>query len=132
HTEALQKEFNLTYEEAERLKRGEALDKVRPEEAHPVMLNASQEIFTEVSRSMDYFRSSSQQPEIREVILSGGSALVQDFAARLSEKIGVQVSPAEPFRNIHIPSKFDSSFIEEVAPIAAVAVGLAMRRQGDR
>jgi len=42
------------------------------------------------------------------------------------------VRKAEPFRNIKIPKKFDLLNLEEVAPMLAVAVGLAMRRPGDR
>jgi type IV pilus assembly protein PilM len=38
----------------------------------------------------------------------------------------------QPFKNIKIPKKFDVTYIEEVSPMAAVAVGLALRRPGDR
>jgi len=132
HTDALQKEFNITYEEAERLKRGELPEKVKPEEATSVMVNASNEIFGEVSRSLDYFKSSTLQAEVQEVILSGGCALIKDFPRLLSEKIGIPVMLAQPFKNIMIPKKLDMTFIEETAAIAAVAVGLAIRRPGDR
>jgi type IV pilus assembly protein PilM len=132
HTDALQKEFNVTYEEAERLKRGGSMEKVKPEEASALVVSASAEICNEVSRSLDYFRSSTLQAEVQEVILSGGCALIRDFPQLLSEKIGIEVRVAEPFKNILIPKKFDVSFVEDVAPIAAVAVGLAIRRPGDR
>ncbi|MCL5022297.1 MAG: pilus assembly protein PilM [Nitrospirae bacterium] len=132
HTDALQKEFNITYDEAERLKRGEAIEKVKPEDASSLIISASGEIFSEVSRSLDYFKSSTLQAEVDEVILSGGCGLIRDFPRLLAEKIGIQVKNAEPFRNIVIPKKFDMSFVEEIAPIAAVSVGLAMRRPGDR
>lgn len=132
YTEALQKEFNITYEDAERLKRGEALEKVTPEEASPLIMHASGDIIGEVSRSLDYFRTSTHNPEIREVILSGGCSLIKDFQRLLSEKVGIAVNKAEPFRNIKISKKLDASYIEEIAPIAAVVVGLAIRRPGDR
>ncbi len=131
-TEALQKEYNISYEEAERLKRGEILDKVNPEEAHVIISRAVSDISSEVSRSLGYFKSSTSQQEIHEVILSGGCALIHEFPKLLSEKITIAVRTAEPFRNIQIPKKFDRSYIEDVAPIAAVAVGLAIRRPGDR
>lgn len=132
HSDALQKEFNITYEEAERLKRGEPAEKVKPEDAETVIVSASNEIFSEVSRSFDYFRGSTMQAEVQELILSGGCALLRDFPRLLSEKIGIPVMLAEPFKNIVIPKKFELSLIEEVGPIAAVAMGLAMRRPGDR
>ncbi len=132
HTDALQKEFNVTHEEAERLKRGEAVEKVKSEDAYSLIVTVSNDIFSEVSRSIDYFRSSALQAEVNEVILSGGCALIKDFPDLLSEKIGIEVRVAAPFKNIVIPKKFDAAFIEEMAPIAAVAVGLATRRPGDR
>ncbi len=132
HTDALQKEFNITYEEAERLKRGEMLEKVKPDEVTSLIGNASNEIFSEVSRSLDYFKSSTLQTDVQEVILSGGCALMKDFPRLLSEKIGIPVMVAEPFKNIVLPKKFDLTYIEEMAPIGAVAVGLAIRRPGDR
>src|SRR4030065_391692 len=44
HTEALQREFNLTYETAEKLKKGEPVENVAPEDALPVIELASEEI----------------------------------------------------------------------------------------
>src|SRR4030043_1777073 len=44
HTEVLQREFNLTYDVAERLKRGEAVENVSPQDAYSVMELASEEI----------------------------------------------------------------------------------------
>lgn len=132
HSEALQKEFNLSYEDAERLKRGEALERVNDEDARTVIESSSSEILNEVLRALDYFRASSSQPSIEGVILSGGCALIKGFPSLLSEKIGIGVKVAEPFKNIQIPKRFDRAYIEEIAPITAIAVGLAMRRPGDR
>jgi len=127
HTEVLQREFNLTYEVAERLKRGEPVENVSPQDAFSVMELASEEIIGEVNRSLEYFHE-----EINEVILSGGCALVRDFPKLLAEKIGVETKVMQPFKNIRIPKKFDLAYIEDMAPMAAVAAGLALRRPGDR
>jgi type IV pilus assembly protein PilM len=127
HTEVLQREFNLTYEVAERLKRGEPVENVSPQDAFSVMELASEEIIGEINRSLEYFHE-----EINEVILSGGCALVRDFSKLLAEKIGVETKVMQPFKNIRIPKKFDLAYVEDVAPMAAVAAGLALRRPGDR
>ncbi len=127
HTEALQREFNLTYETAERLKKGEAVENVSPQDALSVMDLASEEIIGEVNRSLEYFHE-----DINEVILSGGCALVKDFPKLLAEKIGIEVKVMEPLKNIKIPKRFDITYIEEMVPMAAVAAGLALRRPGDR
>ncbi|MEW6417191.1 MAG: type IV pilus assembly protein PilM [Nitrospirota bacterium] len=127
HTEALQREFNLTYETAERLKKGEPVENVAPEDVLPVMELASEEIIGEVSRSLEYFHE-----DVNEVILSGGCALIKDFPSLLAEKIGAETMVMEPFKNIKIPKRFDVTYIEEIAPMLSVAAGLALRRPGDR
>ena len=127
HTEVLQREFNLTYDVAERLKRGETVENISPQDAFSVMELASEEIIGEVNRSLEYFHE-----EINEVVLSGGCALVKDFPKLLAEKIGVETKIMQPFKNIKIPKKFDMTYIEEVAPILSIAAGLALRRPADR
>ena len=127
HTEVLQREFNLTYEVAERLKRGEPVEDVAPEDAFSIMELASEEIISEVNRYLEYFHE-----DIHELVLSGGCALIREFPRLLAEKIGVETRVMEPFRNIRIPKKFDVTYMEEIAPLAAVAAGLALRRVGDR
>lgn len=132
HTEVLQKEFNLGYEAAEKLKKGKAVEGVEEDDARSAIASASEEIITEVSRSLDFFRSSTYHEDVQEIVLGGGGALVPQFPEQLSQRLGVEVKVAEPFKNIHIPGKFDVSYIEDISCVAAVAVGLAMRRAGDR
>ncbi len=132
HDEALQREFNISYENAERLKRGESVENISPEDAADVIMSASEEILSEITRSFDYYRSTTLHEDISEVILSGGCALLKNFPSLISERSGIETRVVEPFRNIRIPKKFDSTYVEEMAPIMAVAVGLALRKQGDR
>lgn len=132
HTEALQREFNISYENAERLKRGEPIENISQDDADSVIEAASEEILNEIIRSFDYFRSTTIHEDISEVILSGGCALIKNFASMISEKSGIETKIVEPFRNIKIPKKIDSVYVEEMAPMMAVAVGLALRKQGDR
>ena len=131
-TEALQKEFTISFDNAEKLKRGEAVEGMSQEDVSSIVTTASEEIIAEISRSFDYFRSTTSQEEIHEVVFSGGSSLVKDFAPLLSERLGVGVQFIEPFRNIKVPDKFDRGYLKKIEPIVTIAVGLALRRVGDR
>ncbi|MBI4684227.1 MAG: type IV pilus assembly protein PilM [Nitrospirae bacterium] len=132
HTDALQKAFGVTYENAERLKRGESVEGVEPEEAYSVISSASEDLISEIARSLDYYKSTAMHEDIHEVVLSGGGALIKDFPRIIAEKIAVEAKIIEPFKNISVPKKFDISYIHEVGPIAAISVGLALRKPGDR
>jgi Tfp pilus assembly PilM family ATPase len=59
----------------------------------------------------------------------------------LADRTGIETKIIEPFKNIKIPRKLatanivtgDRSYsLNDIAPMLAVAVGLALRRQGDR
>jgi len=131
-TEALQREFTISYANAEKLKQEEAVEGVSPEDVKAVLNSAFEDIITEISRSFDYFRDTTNYETIDQIILSGGVALTKDFAQALSERVGVPVSIAEPFRNITVPDSFDQEYLKKVSPLVSVAVGLAMRRVGDK
>ncbi len=132
HTEALQREYNISYEIAEKLKRGEPVENVSAEDAATVIESASEEILSEIIRSFDYYRSTTMHEDISEVIFSGGCALLGNMSSMITEKTGIETRVAEPFRNIKIPKKLEGTNILEIAPVMAIAVGLALRRLGDR
>ncbi len=132
HTEVLENTFNLIREDAERLKKGIPIEGVSQEEAYTAINKASDEIYAEVYRSLEIFRSNVYDEEVNKIILSGGAALIKDFALLMSQRIDIEVEIADPFRKIIIPDRMNPSYIREIAPIASVAVGLALRRAGDR
>lgn len=132
HTEALQREFTISYSDAEKLKRGEVVEGISQEDVAAVLISASEDIIAEISRSFDYFRDTTSQGGIDEIILSGGGALLRDFVSLLSERVGINVKVVNPFKNIQIPETFDKEYLKKVEPLVSVATGLALRRAGDR
>ncbi len=132
YTEALQKEFSISYEDAEKLKEEGEIEGVSMETAEPVLNVASDEIISEISRSFEYFKDTTNYEDIDEIILSGGVALIKDFSIFLAERTGINVSIAQPFNNITVPDTFDPEYIKKIEPLMAVAVGLALRKEGDK
>jgi type IV pilus assembly protein PilM len=133
YTEALQRDFGLTYEDAEKVKRGEAVANVDQEQLTSVMSSVTDDIVTETQRSFEFFRSTTSSDKVSRVIVSGGCARIGNFTTVLSERLEIPTEVANPFKNIKIDTKrFDPALIAELAPLSAVAVGLAIRRPGDR
>lgn len=131
HTDAIERTLNVTKEAAERIKLGERADGVKPEAVAEIMERTSDEIYAEIYRSFEYFRSSAGDEDIGGIVLSGGAALISGFANLMSERLGIPVEVADVLRKIEIPEKISAS-VRNVAPMAAVAIGLAMRSAGDR
>ncbi len=133
YTEALQREFGLSYEEAEKVKRGEGVEGHDKEQISGVMSAVTEDIVGETQRSFDFFRSTTGSEQVTRVLVSGGCARIGNFTTVLSQRIEIPVEIATPFKNIKIdPKKFNNAQLQEAGPMSAVAVGLALRRPGDR
>ena len=64
---------------------------------------------------------------------AGGTARVPALFKTLEQRAGVPVEILNPFKNIEIDNKkFDPTVLLAAAPAAAVSVGLALRRPGDK
>jgi len=133
YSETIQREFNLSFADAEMAKRGEKIEGVDQEALLNIIDLLNEKIASEVLRSFDYFKTTSANEEIDRILISGGCSKVLNLIAHLSEKLHVPVEASNPFRNIEVSDTvFDPIYIEEMAPLAAVGVGLALRAVGDR
>lgn len=134
YTDALQKKFNLTFEDAEILKRGTVPEgcTTTPEEVLPVLQAVTEMLAGEIQRTLDFFHQQFPQGEkIAGVLVAGGSSKVTNLVAYLSERFQIYVEPFDPFRNLNVnQQKFDEEYLREFAPDMAVAVGLALRSDG--
>jgi type IV pilus assembly protein PilM len=133
YTEALQRDFGLTYEDAEKVKRGEDVEGADKEQISSVMSSVTEDIVAETQRSFEFFRSTTGSEKVSRVLVSGGCARIGNFTSILSERLEIPVEVANPFKNVKIDAKkFDTAIIEDSSPLCAVAIGLAIRRPGDR
>jgi type IV pilus assembly protein PilM len=134
-TEEIQKQLNISYDEAEALKvggQGES-DAVVPQEVERVIQGVADQMGGEIQRSLDFYASTSPAGAISRVYLSGGTARIPALFKVIEARAGVPVEVLNPFKNIEIDNrKFDPAVILAAAPSAAVAVGLALRRAGDK
>lgn len=104
-----------------------------PEEVEKVIRNVSESIATEIHRSLDFYLSTVTGEGMSRIYLSGGGALTPGLGGALSRATGTPIETIDPFRGIEIDERtFNPRFLQDAAPQATVAVGLALRRPGDK
>lgn len=131
-TEALQREFNLSYEQAEALKRGQAAAGASPADAGPVLESVAGEMAGEIQKTFDFFGATASEGSVDELVLSGGCALTPNLVDVLRDRFGVPTELINPFRRVNYKeSDFDSEWLASIGPMMAVAVGLACRKLGE-
>ncbi len=131
-TEALQREYNLSFDQAELLKRGDNVGSYKASDARRVLDTVSAEMANEIQKTFDFFAATSSEGPVDELVLSGGCALTPNLQEVLRERFGVPTELLNPFRKVQFKeSDFNRDYLESIAPMLAVSVGLAIRRVGD-
>jgi type IV pilus assembly protein PilM len=133
YTEAVQKELNLPFDSAEQLKRGQLVEGVTFEDVQPVLHAMTENVLLEIQKTFDFFKASATSDRIDRIVVSGGAARVDGFIKALQEHFGAGVEMFDPFKKITMePEKLGIADAEGIGAAAAVAVGLALRKVGDR
>ena len=88
---------------------------------------------TEVKRAIDFFYATYPDETINQILLSGGSSRLPGLDSLFSKDTNIPVAYFNPLANIEADDKtFDREYLDYIAPQMAVAVGLALRRVGDK
>jgi len=131
-TDEIQKQLNVSYEEAEAYKLGgepgAEADTLIPQEVERVIQQVAEQIALEVQRSLDFFATTSADGAVSKIYVTGGSSKITTMLKVLERRTGVPVERANPFANIVVePETFSEDFLRESGPMAAVAIGLGYR-----
>jgi len=134
YTDAIQRELNLSFAQAEALKRGESSGEHNIQQVIPILNSVSEDFAGELRKTLDFFSATSGAERVDSIVLSGGGAGALNLESILREKFGIPVEIMNPFKNISFNEKkgqFNPEWVADVAPSMAVAVGLAIRKLGD-
>jgi type IV pilus assembly protein PilM len=131
-TEAVQKELNLPFDTAEQVKKGQDADGVTFEDARPVLKAMTDNVLLEIEKTFDFFKATASNDHIDRIVVSGGASRVDGFTDALRERFDTPVEHFDPFRQVTFDVKKLGVSPEEMAPLSAVALGLALRRVGER
>lgn len=87
------------------------------------------ELAGEIARSVEFLMSQRPNITVDEVYLLGGGALLKDLDKFLQAHLGIPVVPLNPFRYMDVSpvtSRLGRDYVERMAPMYAVAIGLAL------
>jgi type IV pilus assembly protein PilM len=133
YTDAIQKDLNLSFDQAEAMKKGAQVDGASADSMHPIVQAVSENIALEVQKTFDFFKATSSEDRIDRIFLSGGTSKIPGLRELIADRFDAGVELMNPFNNItYNPRDFDPDFINDIGPSAAIAVGLAVRKVGDR
>jgi len=127
YTDSLQKELDLSFEDAEALKLGRKVGTVSEDAELPILQQVTEIIVLEIQKTFDFFRATAAGEHIERILLAGGSSQVPGLVEALRQEFSIPVELLNPFQKIEPPTGSDADLYDKNSAQLAVAVGLALR-----
>jgi type IV pilus assembly protein PilM len=132
YTDSLQKELDLSFDDAESLKLGHKVGTVSEDAKLPILQQVTEIIVLEIQKTFDFFRATAAGEHIERIYLAGGSSKVTGLIEALRQEFSLPVEVLNPFARInYAEGTVASEMITQNAGQLAVAVGLALRSFDD-
>lgn len=123
-TEEIMRRYGLSYQDAGRAKRVGGLPEGYEQD---VLAPFKQSIAQHINRYLQFYYSSSQDTQVDEIILAGGSSSIVDIDNYIQEQIGTPTSIAQPFSMVDLAKGVDRERLVQDGPAMMIACGLALR-----
>ena len=125
--------LDCSYEKAEEYKLNAGGDEMSADDLKGITSAVVTDWCTEIRRALDFFYSTYPDDKVSRIYLSGGGGNIAEFRDLLANEASAQVEMINPFRNLDVEEKnFDTEFINQIAPQAAISAGLALRKVDDK
>lgn len=134
-TKAIAEALNLDLAAAQVLKQQRArllFEREQPDDTvlgqlHQAILPVIASLTAELRRSLDFYLARLGGHGVSKVVLTGGTAKLENLAPFLNRELGLPVEIGNPFGPCKADARFPPEYVADVAPTMAVAVGLALR-----
>ena len=123
-TDEIMSRYDLSFEEAGRAKKQGGL----PEDYEREVLEPFREaVVQQVSRSLQFFFSSSEYTQLDFIVLFGGVSAIEGLSNLIEERLSTPTIVANPFADMSVGPRVNAQALAKDAPAMVVACGLAMR-----
>ncbi len=137
-TRELMREFDMSFKEAEDLKRAHAFvgfggayeshEDAVADRVSKIVRNVMTRQHAEISRTINFYRSQQSGSKPTLVLLTGGSSVIPHADTFLREKLKVEVDYLNPFQNVPVSETIDSESVSSDLQLLCETVGLGLRR----
>ncbi len=127
--EVIMKEFRLNPELALKTLKGEMEASIDQDMLKATVATSAEDLISGLEIAFSYFKASAGISNVDWMVLTGGGALVPFLPEYIQTKLNIPMEVGNPIRNIEYdPDLFREIEPEKIAPLLAVAVGLAARK----
>lgn len=124
-TNDIMKYYDIPLEEAKQAKSSGSL----PDDYEEEVLEPFREMVSiQIRRALQFFYSTSQYSEVDQILLTGGTSLINKLEEKIEEVIGTPTARISPLSKLDLSRHVDREDIEQSASTLMIVCGLAMRK----
>lgn len=134
YTNEISKMMSISPVEAEALKLSATLGQEAPADVNGIIASANEQVVDEIRNSFEFYGATSGGASaISRFYISGGSYGLPGLREGIGKATGVAHEILNPFQKIsYDPKVLRPDFVSQISSICPVALGLALRKPGDR
>ncbi|RLB10076.1 MAG: hypothetical protein DRG39_06875 [Deltaproteobacteria bacterium] len=132
-TKQIMEEFQIGFDDAEKIKLGATeLEETQNKKIRDIFKKVTREWVDEIRGNIEFINRTYPGEEIERIFITGGSSKIVGLKELINKQTGIPVEDLYPFSGLNIDKKIDPEYLRYIAPLSAVAVGLALRSIGDK
>lgn len=134
YTNEISKIMSVSQAEAEALKISASLGQEAPEDIAGVINSANEQVIDEIRNSFEFFAATSGGASaISRFYISGGSMYLPGLVDGIAKATGLGYEVHNPFQRIgYDPKVLSPDYISQIQAVSPIAIGLGLRKLGDR
>lgn len=136
YTREIQKQMGTSYQEAEAYKLGGEYgggNQIIPQEVQRILVTMSEQIASEINRSLEFHLATSGESRFTKIYLSGGAVKLSTLADEIAKRTNTPVELLDPFQEVSVdPEIFEPKYLYDNRAYASVALGLSLRHKHDK
>ena len=134
YTSEISKIMSVSMSEAEALKISAALGQEAPEDVLGIIASANERMIDEIRNSFEFFSATSANSSpLARCYVTGGSMGLPGLLDGISKAINIQSEILNPFLKVGYDTKaLSPDYISQIASVCPIAIGLGLRKMGDR
>jgi len=132
-TKRIMKEFQIGFEEAEKIKFGIIeLEGDQKKKVRNIFRETVEEWVNEIRGNIQFIHNSYPGEEIEKIFITGGSTNILNLEKFFEKELELPVERLDPFSGLTIDKNIDPSYLDFIKAQSTIAVGLGLRKIADK
>ncbi len=132
-TKKIMKEFQIGFEEAEKIKFGIIeLEGDQEKKVKDIFRDTVKEWVDEIKGNIHFIHNSYPGEEIEKIFITGGSTNILNIEKFFEKELEIPVERLDPFSGLAIDKNIDPSYLDSIKAQSTVAIGLGLRNIADK